>query len=254
MPEVSGPDQLGSRRVALVTGASRGIGRAIARRLAADGFDLTISARSADALDKVAAELRGPGRRVAAVTADMSDAGQVGALAATHDHAFGTLDVLVLCAGMGSLGSIADYPPRRLDRMFTVNLRGPFLLVQQLLPTLRKAANAAPTGAKVIAIASLTAIAAEPGLGVYGASKAALISLCEAITIEEAEHGVSATAIAPGYVATDMTEWLAGRVDPATMITSHDVAELVVAVTRLSRWAAVPTIPVTRPGPQLWRA
>jgi len=254
MPEVSDPDRAGPRRVALVTGASRGIGRAIVGRLAAEGFDLTISARSADLLDEVAAELAAPGRRVVRVTADMGDAAQVGALAVAHEQAFGVLDVLVLCAGMGALAAIADYPPRRLDRMFAVNLRGPFLLVQQLLPSLRKAAHAAPTGAKVIAIASLTAIAAEPGLGVYGASKAALASLCEAITVDEADHGVTATAIEPGYVATDMTEWLHARIDPATMITSDDVAELVLAVTRLSRWAAVPAIPVTRPGRHLWRA
>jgi hypothetical protein len=65
---------------------------------------------------------------------------------------------------------------------------------------------------------------------------------------------VSATAIEPGYVATDMTEWLHGTIDPATMITSDDVAELVVAIARLSRWAAVPAIPMTRLGPHLWRA
>ena len=65
---------------------------------------------------------------------------------------------------------------------------------------------------------------------------------------------MSATAIAPGYVATGMTEWLSGTLDQAAMITADDVAELVSAVTRLSRWAAVPTIAVTRPGPHLWRA
>jgi 3-oxoacyl-[acyl-carrier protein] reductase len=242
------------RRNALVTGASRGIGLAIARRLAAEGFDLTISARSAGAHEGVAAELRATGSRVEAVPADMGDEQQVDALAAACEQAFGVLDVLVLCAGMGSLGAIADYPVRRLDRTFAVNLRAPFTLTQRLLPSLRKAARQAPTGAKVIAIASLTGIAAEPGLGVYGASKAALISLCEAITIDEAEHGVTATAVAPGYVATDMTTWLSGTIDAATMITSADIAELVVAVTRLSRWAAVPAIAVTRPGQHLWRA
>jgi len=241
-------------RAALVTGASRGIGLAIARRLAADGFDLMISARSAGALENVAAELRATGSHVVAAPADMSDEGQVGGLAAACEQAFDALDVLVLCAGMGALGAVASYPVRRLDRMFAINVRGAFSLTQRLLPCLRKAAQDTPTGAKVIAIASLTGIAAEPGLGVYGASKAALISLCEAITIDEADHGVTATAIAPGYVATGMTEWLSGTIDPATMISAADIAELVSSVTRLSRWAAVPAIAVTRPGPHLWRA
>ena len=154
-------DLVSTRRNALVTGASRGIGLAIARRLAGEGFDLTISARSADALGKVAAELRATGSRVAAVPADMSDERQVDALAAAHEQTFDVLDVLVLCAGLGSLGVIADYPVRRLDRMFAINLRGPFTLTQRLLPSLRRAALLAPTGAKVIAIASLTGIAAS---------------------------------------------------------------------------------------------
>jgi 3-oxoacyl-[acyl-carrier protein] reductase len=160
------------RRAALVTGAYRGIGLAIARRLAADGFDLTISARSAEALEKAAVELREGGGRVVPVAADMSDERQLDALAAAHEQALGTLDVLVLSAGMGSLGPVSTYPLRRLDTMFAVNLRGPFGLTQRLLPRLREAAAGTPTGAKVIAVASLTGIAAEPGLGVYGASKA----------------------------------------------------------------------------------
>jgi NAD(P)-dependent dehydrogenase (short-subunit alcohol dehydrogenase family) len=252
---VSEPDA--SRRpVALVTGASRGIGRAIAGRLAAGGYDLTVSARTAGTIEAAAADLREHGGQVEAVVADMADDEQTGALADRHVARFGTLDVLVLAAGVGMAGPLDDFPVRRLDRQLAVNLRAPFLLVQRLLPALRAAAAAAPggPGSKIIAIASITGMAAEPGLAAYGASKAALISLCESVIAAEAGHGVSATAISPGFVDTDMARWQHDQIDPATMISAADIAELAWCVTRLSRYAAVPNIPVTRPGPLLWRA
>ncbi len=241
-------------RTALVTGASRGIGLAIAHRLAGAGFGLTVSARTAGPLEQAAAALRGHGPRVEAVVADMADEAQVSMLAARHLEWAGSLDVLVLSAGMGTAGPLAGYPVRRLDRQLAVNLRAPFLLIQELLPALRATAAGHDCGAKIIAIASITGMAAEPGLAAYGASKAALISLCESVTAAEAGHGVTATAISPGWVDTDMASWQHDRIDPATMISPADVAELAYCVTRLSRHAAVPNIPVTRPGPQLWRA
>jgi NAD(P)-dependent dehydrogenase (short-subunit alcohol dehydrogenase family) len=239
---------------ALITGASRGIGLAIARRLAAEGFDLTVSARSPGTLEPVAQQLRQFGGRVHVAPADMTDEAHVIELVDQHQALHGNLDVLVLSAGVGFGGPLADYPIRRFDTQITVNVRAPFLLIQRALPALRVAAASSRRGAKIIAIASITGIAAEPDLAAYGASKAALISLCESITVAEAEHGVSATAISPGFVDTDMSEWMRKRIDPATMITSDDIAELVHSITRLSRWAAVPNIAVTRPGAQLWRA
>jgi NAD(P)-dependent dehydrogenase (short-subunit alcohol dehydrogenase family) len=106
----------------------------------------------------------------------------------------------------------------------------------------------------VIAVASISGVAAEPGLAAYGATKAALISLCESITVSEGAGGVTATAISPGYVDTDMTAWIRDQISPADMITPDDIAELTLAVCRLSRHCAVPNIVVTRPGPLLWRA
>jgi 3-oxoacyl-[acyl-carrier protein] reductase len=243
------------RRVALVTGASRGIGRVIAAGLAADGFDLTVSARTPDTLEQAAAELRSSGRRVEAVPADMGVEDQVVALADAQRERYDRLDVLVLCAGTGAVGELATFPMRRVDRMLTINLRAPLLLVQQLMPALRATAAMQPElGSKIVAIASIAGMAADSGLAVYGATKAALISLCESIIVAEAETGVTATAISPGYVDTDMTSWLHDRIDRATMIRATDIAALVSAVSGLSRYAAVPNIAVTRPGTQLWRA
>jgi 3-oxoacyl-[acyl-carrier protein] reductase len=243
------------RMTALVTGASRGIGQAIAVRLAAEGYDLTISARTADGLGETVQAVQNHGRRVLAQPADMADEEQVAALAEAHIQQFGQLNVLVLAAGVGIAGELADYPLRRLDTQLAVNLKGPLLLVQRLLPALRGTAASFPdAAARIIAVASITGVVSEPGLAAYGATKAALISLCESISVAESRNGVTATAISPGYVDTDMASWVRDQVNPAGMINRADVAELAMALCRLSRNAVVPHIVVTRPGRHLWRA
>lgn len=240
-------------RTALVTGASRGIGLAIAQRLAEQGWDLTISARSQQTLSDVAADLeRISSTKVQPIVADMGSEEDLHRLAAAHSEQFGRLDALVLNAGMGSIGAFAEFPVRRMDKLMTINVRSAYVLIQQLLPTLRSTAGA-DGASRVIAISSLTGVAAEPLNSAYGASKAALTSLCETLNTEESTSGVSATAICPGYVATDMTAPLTDNVPADSMISPDAVAELAVALTHLDRTAVVPAIPVSRPGPSVWR-
>lgn len=245
-----------SQRSALVTGASRGIGLEIARRLAGEGYDLTVSARRLDGLLDAAEKLgAAAGVGVHPVAADLADEAEVAELVSSHGNRFDALDLLVLNAGVGADGQMAELSTKRYDLVLNVNLRSQFLLIQQALPLLKKAAALRPgTGARVVALASITGVAAEPRLSAYGASKAALISLCETLSLEESKNGVSATAISPGYVATDMTSNLPEPVDEATMLESSDIAELVVAVSRLSVKAVVPNIVVSRAGSAIWRA
>ncbi|MDL9935188.1 SDR family oxidoreductase [Gordonia sp. ABSL1-1] len=241
-------------RVALVTGASRGIGAAIAARYAADGWDLSISSRGRDALEARAEELRARGAgRVEVIPADMTDEEAVTGLAAAHAEAFGRCDALVINAGMGQKGAVADLPVRRFDRLYSVNVRAPYILLQSLLPTLRSTAGERDT-AKVIAVASITGVYPEPLLSAYGATKAALISLCETFNLEESENGVSATTIAPGYVDTDMSDWLKDTIPGDEMITVDDVATIAYSVSQLSRFAVLPNVVLTRPGSNLHRA
>jgi 3-oxoacyl-[acyl-carrier protein] reductase len=243
------------RRVALVTGSSRGIGLAIAEQLAADGFDLTLSARHEDRLVDAADRLRQTGGDVQAVTGDMSIDDDVIALSQAHIGHFDRLDLLVLCAGSGSAGIFEEYPMRKFDKQMALHVRSPMLLTQQLLPTLRRTAVVEElTGAKIVALSSIAGVVAEPELAAYGASKAALISLCESITVAEVATGVTATAISPGYVDTDMASWAHDRVAPEVMIRASDIAVLVSAIARLTRHAVIPNIVVTRPGTSLWRA
>jgi 3-oxoacyl-[acyl-carrier protein] reductase len=243
-------------RTALVTGASRGIGAEIALRLAQDGYGLTIAARQAPGVAAMTERLQKESSApVQGVVADMGDDDDVIRLAREHEARFDRLDLLVLAAGLGGNQPIADVAMKSYDLQLGVNLRSSFLLIQRCIPLLRATvALNRPYGTRVVALSSLTGVVSEAGFSAYGASKAGLISLCETLCVEESAAGVSATAISPGYVDTDMTEALRDKLDPADMITTADVAELVLSLTRLSSNAVVPNIVVTRPGRRLWRA
>ncbi|WP_342661532.1 hypothetical protein Rruber_05330 (plasmid) [Rhodococcus ruber] len=241
-------------RAALVTGASRGIGAQICERLAGEGWDLVVTARNQEQLEQFAGELaERSGRTIVPMPADMAELSAAQTVADAFEGVHDRLDALVLNAGMGAIGSFSDFPLRRLEKLFAVNVRATYALIQHLLPLLRKTGAMSPHGARVIALSSMTGLAAEPLNSAYGATKAALTSMCETLTVEEYEHGVNATAVCPGYVATDMTSGLPG-VDAASMITPGDVAEMVVSLTRLTKNVTIPHLPMTRPGPHLWRA
>lgn len=255
-------DDVGAARVrgAIVTGGSRGIGLAVVRRLVDDGWAVTITGRDAAGLDAAVDSIgAGVGADSAArhpvlpVVADMADDDAPERILAAHADAGRTLDALVLNAGMGHGSRIVDTPLRRLDRHYAVNLRAAFALVSQAIPALREAASGA-SAARVIAMSSMTAVMPEPGLAAYGATKAALASLCETLNAEESAAGVIATAICPGYVDTDMSAWKHGDLAAGEMIRPDDIAELVGALVRMSRHAVVPKIVVSRPGEGLFTA
>ena len=237
-------------KTAIVTGASRGIGLGIARRLATHGYRLTVSARDPQRLSGVAADLRALGaHEVIAVPGDMADPDIALRVAAAHGEQFESLDALILSAGMGTAGAIDNFPLRRFDKVVGVNLRAPLALLQAVLPQLRRAAAANPgSGAKVIALASITGIYAERGLAVYGATKAALVSLVETFNVEESGNGVLATAVAPAYVDTDMAAWAYDTITANTMIKVDDIVEIVDALLRLSATAVVSKVVIGRAG------
>ncbi|MGW6728437.1 SDR family NAD(P)-dependent oxidoreductase [Nocardia sp. NPDC055029] len=241
---------------ALISGASRGIGLGIANRLAQQGYSLTITARDADRLDVVAAELRAHGAaEVVTVAADMSDEEGVARVLTAHTDRFATMSALILNAGVGTAGPLAESSMRRFDKTIAVNVRAPIQLIQGALPMLRAGAAADPRhGAKVIALSSITGVYAEAGLAVYGAAKAALISLLTTLNAEESGNGVTATSIAPAYVDTDMSAWIHDRIPPEQMLAVNDIVEMVDSLLRLSAQAVVPTIVMSRAGTDGYRA
>lgn len=243
-------------RSALVTGASRGIGRGIARRLAARGYALTITSRKTADLAALAPELRAAGAAdVRYHAADLADREALAEVVATHRAQFDAMDALVLSAGVGTAGPIDTYPIRRLDRTIEVNLASAFILVQNSLPLLRAAAAADPArGAKVIGLASIAGVYAERGLAAYGATKAALISMMETLNAEESGHGVTATAIAPGYVDTDMSAWVTGSIPAETMVPVADVVAVVEMLLALTPRTSIPNIVLARSGTNGYQA
>lgn len=222
-------------RSALVTGGSSGIGLALARMLRAEGYELTLVARRPEPLAEAARELGG-----FAVPANLGDSDECQRVVAAHADRFGGLNVLVNSAGIGIGGNIATLETKKIDLQLDVNLRATLVVTREALPLLRASRG------HVITLASIAGTIATPGLAVYGATKAALIAFTNSLNREEAEHGVRATAISPGFVATRMTEWTGIPVEE--QIQPEDVVDLVRAVLHLSPNARVPHIVVERLG------
>ena len=187
-----------SNRVALVTGASRGLGRIIAHVLAEQGHDLVIGARNAAALDRVRDELTSRHRRVVAVAGDVTDAAaRCRAVDAARD--LGGLDVLVNNASeLGGIGPLATFDVQRFGRIFPVNTGAPIALIQLALPLL------SARHGLIVNVTSDAANGAYPGWGPYGASKAALELLTRTLATELHEQGVSAVLVDPGDMCTTM--------------------------------------------------
>lgn len=244
---------------ALVTGASRGIGRGIAQELAARGYGLTITARDGDCLERLAADLRTAGApSVVPVPADLADRAACGRVVDAHRERFGSADVLVLAGGVGTAAPIGELAAHRLDKTFAVNLMSAIALTQAMLPMLRAGAarrhESGGGGSRVIALSSITGVYAEAGLAAYGASKAALGSFMETLNAEESGNGVMATAIAPGYVATDMSAWTSDSISPSAMLQVSDVVTVVGMLLELGPNASIPQIVMSRSGAGAYRA
>jgi NAD(P)-dependent dehydrogenase (short-subunit alcohol dehydrogenase family) len=187
-----------ARRVAIVTGASRGLGAVVARVLAARGCDLVVVARTATPLLEAAASLAGFGRRVVRVTGDVTDAA-VRTTLVSAARELGGLDVLVNNASeLGTIGPLLDFDVQRFGRVFPVNAGAPVALIQLAIPLLAKRRGL------IVNITSDAAHGAYPGWGPYGASKAALELLTRTLAVELREIGVSAVIVDPGDMRTAM--------------------------------------------------
>lgn len=217
---------------ALVTGASRGIGRAIALAFAAAGADLVLAARTQGELETLAAEVRALGRDCLVLPADLRQPAQIAALAGAA-LAAGPVDILVNNAGVGSWAPVAELTLDDYETMFDVNVRAIFLLTQALLPAMR-----AQGRGHVITIASTSSRWAYPEGTLYCASKFAVLGFSEALARELRLEGIRVTAILPGQVNTYLggsgpESWEAGMLEP------EDVAAAAVHVASLPERAIV---------------
>jgi NAD(P)-dependent dehydrogenase (short-subunit alcohol dehydrogenase family) len=197
-------------RVAIVTGASRGIGRAIAVAFADAGANLAIVSRSQDALEATAAEIGTRGRDAVAVIADVADAASVRSAVDRTVETFGTVDVLVNNAGAAPFrASVLDSAIEGFEKYLRVNFLSALYAIQAAGPLLLAKGSGC-----VLNVASIAGLAGAPGVSYYGAAKAAMINLTKTTAVEWAPRGVRVNALAPGWIETDMTSRL--RQDPAT--------------------------------------
>ena len=193
MPRLSG-------KIAVVTGASRGIGNAIARRLAADGATLIVNyAKNAKPANDLVKEITSAGGTASAIQADVSDPAQVRALFDTVHKNHGRVDILVNNAGVWQMAPLAEFTPQHYHDVFNVNVLGPLVVSHEALKHFPK------TGGRIINISSVAATSGMPGDAVYGASKAALDAFTINWAAELGPRQITVNTVAPGFTETDMS-------------------------------------------------
>jgi short-subunit dehydrogenase len=236
-----------AQRAAIVTGASRGIGLALAEVLAEEGYGVTLTARKPDTLEQAANALRDRGAEVEQVAADLADEESVSAVVTRHREAFGRLDVLVSSAGVGVGAAVDEHRTKYVDMQLDVNIRAIVLFYRECAGLLR-AAGTEHRNALVVNMASMAGKSPQPWLSVYSATKAAVIAYTTAMNKELNAAGVKSVAFCPGFVDTDMSEFVKASIPAEEMLRTSDVAEALRFLLRLSPNCVIPEIVFQRPG------
>jgi 2-deoxy-D-gluconate 3-dehydrogenase len=215
-------------RRALVTGASRGIGREIALAYARAGADVAVLARNAELLEVVAGEVRALGRRAVIATADVLDADATRTATAEAIEALGGLDILVNNAGGNSFSTpVASMRMSGWEKTMRLNLDSIVHITQVSLPALGEG------GGSIINVSSVAGLRGAPTMAHYGAAKAALISLTQSLAVETAWMGVRVNALVPGWIETDLTDFLRA---------SDDAERAALSRVPMQRWGRVEEI------------
>ncbi|MFA9401265.1 MAG: SDR family NAD(P)-dependent oxidoreductase [Acidobacteriota bacterium] len=229
-------------KVALITGASSGIGEATARTLAARGAKVALVARRADRLEKLASEIAGNGHTALAIEADITDQQQAIRAVERTVGDFGRLDTVVNNAGVMLLGPMPGAPIEEWDRMIDINLKGLLHMTHVAMPHLLSAAGDSERGvADLVNISSVAGRVASAGAGVYNMTKFGVGAMSEALRQEVSNKDVRVTIIEPGAVATELVDHLRpeirdsvrARFDDIKPLDAHDIADAIAyAVTR----------------------
>jgi 3-oxoacyl-[acyl-carrier protein] reductase len=234
-------------KVAVVTGAGRGIGRAIATELAKAGAHVIAAARTASELDTVASELVAAGHDARAVPTDVSAESSVAALFALIARDYGRLDILINNAGVGLYGPVADFSVADFDTVMNVNVRGAFLCSQQALRLMLPRRSG-----YIINLSSVVGFKGYVNQGAYSASKHAIMGLTKVMAAEAQKHGIRVSVILPGGVDTGLVGNARPDLRREELLQPADIAAAVLYLLSLSDRAAVDEIYIRRRNSQPW--
>jgi len=234
-------------RTAIVTGASSGIGLAVARMLASEGYAVTLAARRPEKLRATFDALRSEGFEVQQVAANLVHEEDVVRVVAAHQEAYGRLDVLVNNAGVGIGMAIGELSTKRMDLMLATNLRAAALFYREALPMLT-AAGAEHRNALVVNTASIAGKRGVAWLSIYSATKFALVGLTQSMNLELGSLGIKSTALCPAFVDTAMADFVKDAVPAESMIQTADIAAAVRMLLELSPGCVIPEIMFELPG------
>ncbi len=216
---------------ALITGAGKGIGKAIALALAKEGVNIILVARTQEEIDSVAAKVRSLRVKALAITADVADINSVNAAIEKALAEFGTIDILINNAGIAAFGKFLELEPTDWERIIQVNLMGTYYVTRAVLPNMIER----QTG-DIINISSTAGLSGNALTSAYSASKFAVLGLTESLMQEVRKHNIRVTALTPSTVATDMAKELKlTDGNPETVMQAEDMAELIIAQLKLNR-------------------
>jgi len=232
-------------KVAIVTGASKGIGRRVALDLAAAGAKVAVSARNKDLLDTLAGEIEKTGGKAFVFAGDMSVEEDIKAFINATAGTFGRIDILVNNAGLGYFHPVAEMTTRQWDEMFNLNVRGLFIATREALPYLREAGES-----MVVNVASLAGKNAFVSGGGYAATKHAVLGFSRCLMLEERKNGVRVLAICPGSVTTNFADHQPGMIAPEKKaLNVTDVSDAILATIRLPQRAMISEIDIRPSNP-----
>ena len=237
-------------RAAIVTGASSGIGFAVAKLLCEEGWSVTMAARRPEKLEAAFNELKEAGHDVEQVAGNLGMEEDIQRVVQTHRDRYGRCDLLMNNAGVGIGEPVAELTTKKVDIQINTNFRSIPLFYREALPMLKEA-GAEHRNALVVNTSSLSGKQGEAWLSVYSATKWAVIGFTQAMNKELASDGIKSCALCPGFVDTPMTDFVKGLVPAEDMITTQDIAESVRFLLRLSPGCVIPEIVFQRPGGEL---
>ena len=216
---------------ALITGAGKGIGKAVALALAKEGVNIILVARTQEEIDSVAAKVRSLRVKALAITADVADINSVNAAIEKALAEFGTIDILINNAGIAAFGKFLELEPTDWERIIQVNLMGTYYVTRAVLPNMIER----QTG-DIINISSTAGLAGNALTSAYSASKFAVLGLTDSLMQEVRKHNIRVTALTPSTVATDMAKELnLTDGNPDKVMQAEDISELIIAQLKLNR-------------------